>query len=167
MKPKLTLALVAFMTSTAFAAFQAPLPEFKNEKQLAEWRAEKASESASQAYAVEETAFYTGKPYLASSGDYAFKYRSYNPELARWTSEDPSGFPDGANASIYAPSPTHEFDYLGLKTQTITDGSWAFSMIYTLSFDWNTAPTLQSGPDLGGLTNFGGFPAGWSLTVGA
>jgi RHS repeat-associated protein len=101
MKTKLTLVLVAALTSTAFAGFQAPLPEFKNEKQLAEWRAEKASEATSQGYAAEETAFYTGKPYLASSGGYAFKYRSYNPELARWTSEDPSGFPDGANNSLY------------------------------------------------------------------
>ena len=135
MKYKLTFALVASMTGSAFAAFQAPLPEFKNEKQLAEWRAEKASESARQGYAAEETAFYTGKPYLASSGGYAFKYRSYNPELARWTSEDPSGFPDGANGSIYAPSPTRQLDSLGLDTVTVTgipevgsDGA-AFSIV--------------------------------------
>ena len=114
MKTKLTLALVASLTSTAFAAFQAPLPEFKNEKQLAEWRAEKATEATSQGYVAEETAFYTGKPYLASTGSYAFKYRNYSPELARWTSEDPSGFPDGANNSKYVESPTSEFDYEGL-----------------------------------------------------
>jgi RHS repeat-associated protein len=114
MKPKLTLALVAFMTSTAFAAFQAPLPEFKNEKQLAEWRAEKVAEATSQGYATEESAFYTGRPYLASSGGYAFKYRSYNSEVARWTSEDPSGFPDGANPNIYAPIPTSQLDFMGL-----------------------------------------------------
>jgi len=114
MKYQLTFALVASLTSTAFAAFQAPLPEFKNEKQLAEWRAEKASEATKQGYANEETAFYTGKPYLASSGGYAFKYRSYSPELARWTSEDPSGFPDGANTSAYAPIPTSQLDLEGL-----------------------------------------------------
>jgi RHS repeat-associated protein len=120
MKYTLTFALVAFMTSTAFAAFQAPLPEFRNEKQLAEWRAEKASEAASQGYAAEETAFYTGKPYLASTGSYAFKFRSYSPEVARWTSEDPSGFPDGANCSIYVTTPTTGIDPLGLKTVTVT-----------------------------------------------
>ncbi len=102
MKIKLTIALVASLTSTAFAEFKAPLPEFKNEKQLAEWRAEKAAEATSQGYVAEETAFYTGKPYLASSDSYAFKYRSYNPKMARWTSEDPSGFPDGANGSMYS-----------------------------------------------------------------
>ncbi len=114
MKTKLTFALVASLTSSAFAEFKAPLPEFKNEKQLAEWRAEKASEAASQGYVAEEAAFYTGKPFLASTGGYAFKYRSYNPELARWTSEDPSGFPDGANNNYYAPAPTMGFDALGL-----------------------------------------------------
>ena len=114
MKYKLTCVLVAALTSTAFAAFQAPLPEFKNEKQLAEWRAEKASEATSQGDAAEETAFYTGKPYLASSGGYAFKYRIFNPALARWTSNDPSGFPDGANGSFYAPNPTSEIDPNGL-----------------------------------------------------
>ena len=64
MKYKLTFALVASLTSTAFAAFQAPLPEFKNEKQLAEWRAEKTSHVTGQGYAAEETAFYTGKPFI-------------------------------------------------------------------------------------------------------
>jgi RHS repeat-associated protein len=116
MKYRLTFALVASLTSTAFAAFQAPLPEFKNEKQLAEWRAEKASEPTSQGYVVEETVFYTGKPYLASTGGYAFKYRSYSPELARWTSEDPSGFPDGANNKIYVNNQVLSlFDSTGLS----------------------------------------------------
>ena len=119
MKYKLTFALVASLTSTAFAEFKAPLPEFKNEKKLAEWRAEKASEMTSQGYAIEETAFYTGKPYLTSSGGYAFKYRSHNPELVRWTSEDPSGFPDGANQLVFAPCPTSEYDPSGLATQAI------------------------------------------------
>ena len=125
MKYELTFALVAALTSSAFAAFQAPLPEFKNEKQLTEWRAEKASETTSQGYAAEETAFYTGKPYLASSSGYAFKYRSYNPELARWTSEDPSGFPDGANSQFYAPTPTTQIDLMGLVTVSLTGSTEA------------------------------------------
>lgn len=72
---------------------------------------------------LEQQAFYTGKPYIELTDSYTFKYRSYNPELARWTSEDPSGFPDGANGNIYAPTPTHEFDFMGLSTQTIDGGS--------------------------------------------
>ena len=134
MKYKLTFALVAALTSTAFAAFQAPLPEFKNEKQLAEWRAEKASEATSQGYAAEETAFYTGKPYLASSGGYAFKYRSFKPELARWTSEDPSGFPDGSNNLIYVSNQCLSyFDPNGLEQLLVTfsNHSLAISVNYT------------------------------------
>jgi RHS repeat-associated protein len=57
--------------------------------------------------------FYTGKPYLAESGCYAFKYREYNPEMNRWTTVDPSGFPDGANNRLYAAAPTSQFDALG------------------------------------------------------
>ena len=122
MKTKLTLALAAAITSTAFGAMPAHMPEFKNEKQLAEWRAEKAAEPASQGYAAGQSAFYTGKPYVESTGSYAFKYRSYNPELARWTSEDPSGFPDGANGSFYAPTPTYDLDVAGLlKWSTLKD----------------------------------------------
>jgi RHS repeat-associated protein len=120
MKIKLILALVASLTNNAFAEFKAPLPEFKNEKQLAEWRAGKASEATSQGYAAEETAFYTGKPYLTSAGGYAFKYRNYKPEIARWTSEDPSGFPDGANGSIYVPSPINTLDPSGLSGVRVT-----------------------------------------------
>ncbi len=129
MKTKLTLALVATLTSTAFAEFKAPLPEFKNEKQLAEWRVEKASQLKTRV-TTEESAFYTGRPYLASTGGYAFKYRDYNPELARWTSEDPSGFPDGANASIYTPVPTTQIDCYGLSRTEVsrsvvpTDTNW-------------------------------------------
>ncbi len=123
MKTKLTFAIAASLTSTAFAAFQAPLPEFKNEKQLANWRAEKSSEHTNQGYTSDEAAFYTGRPYIPTSGGYAFHYRSYNPELARWTSEDPSGFPDGANSQFYAPVPTSEYDIEGLKAaRTYSNG---------------------------------------------
>ena len=126
MKYKLTFALVAALTSTAFAEFKAPLPEFKNEKQLAEWRAEKSVEAASQGYFAEEAAFYTGKPYLASFSGYAFKFRSYDPELARWTSEDPSGFPDGSNNTIYVNNKsTNAIDLMGLNIYSITNPNLA------------------------------------------
>ena len=119
MKLHLTsLAFLALITGNAGAALKAPLPEFKNEKQLAEWRAEKASQPNTRSAAA-EPAFYTGKPYLASSGSYVFKYRSYSPEMARWTSEDPSGFPDGANGNVYTPNPTSELDFEGLSKTVI------------------------------------------------
>jgi len=116
-----TFALLALITSSASAVLKAPLPEFKNERQLAEWRAEKASQPNTRT-APQESTFYTGKPYLASSSSYAFKYRAYNPEMARWTSEDPSGFPDGANNKFYVNNMSINcIDLVGLNIWQITN----------------------------------------------
>ena len=42
---------------------------------------------------------------------------AYNPEVARWTSEDPSGFPDGANCySMVTNQVTIAIDELGFQT---------------------------------------------------
>jgi RHS repeat-associated protein len=137
MKPKLTLALLAVLASPVLAAMPKVLPEFKNEKQLTEWRAQMAVEANAAASTPEDSsAFYTGKPYIAPTATYAFKYRSYNPELARWTSEDPSGFPDGANGNIYAPCPTFQLDWLGLAKLDAEGGSNLFSKYY----DYDTYP---------------------------
>lgn len=124
MKTKLTLALAAILTSSAFAAMPAKLPEFMNSDQLAKWRAETDAKNAAKAESAPSAsdvpaAFYTGKPYIESTGTYAFKYRSYNPELARWTSEDPSGFPDGANNTIYGNCPNSGVDSNGLAWSDI------------------------------------------------
>jgi RHS repeat-associated protein len=88
----------------------APLPEFKTPEQLAKWRTEQSQKTQTAAPTQEGGVFYTGKPYLAESGSYAFKYREYNPEMGRWTTVDPSGFPDGANNRMYAAVPTSELD---------------------------------------------------------
>jgi RHS repeat-associated protein len=100
----------------------APLPEFKTPEQLAKWRSETAARTANQESTSSRpstldssTPFYTGKPYLADSGSYAFKYREYNPEMGRWTTVDPSGFPDGANNVAYMAVPTSEVDICGLR----------------------------------------------------
>jgi RHS repeat-associated protein len=155
MKYKLTFALVASLTSTAFAAFQAPLPEFKNEKQLAEWRAEKASEATSQGYATEQTTFYTGKPYVESASGYAFKYRSYNPEFARWTSEDPSGFPDGANNTVYSSNPLSGIDCDGLKWSNV-DFVWHYYFGGGATVDLSTMGLLGEVQDLAEMGSAGG-----------
>jgi len=106
------LALAALVTGTSHAAITGKSSGFMDKRQLAAWRAEAASNVA--VTKEDAPAFFTGRPYLASSGSYAFKYRSYDPGSSRWTSEDPSGFPDGANSSIYAPVPTAEIDWQGL-----------------------------------------------------
>lgn len=69
--------------------------------------------------------FYTGKPYDADFGAYIFRFRNYDPELKRWTSVDPSGFPDGPNNSVYLSNPTTALDYQGLFSLT------PFTVTYT------------------------------------
>ena len=61
-----------------------------------------------------EDARYTGKPYSKELGAYVFNCRNYDPEAGRWTTRDPSGFPDGANNRVYAPIPTIQVDSRGL-----------------------------------------------------
>jgi len=111
-KTATTIALAAILAGASHAAINGKKPAFMDKQQLAAMRAEAASKSIKD---TENPAFFTGKPYLASTDGYAFKYRSYSPRIARWTSEDPSGFPDGANGSFYAPVPTRQFDYCGLN----------------------------------------------------
>jgi len=112
----------AIQAATAKHELPAPMPEFKTPEQLAIRRKEmtekaKAADAlaAKQAYCAPSTsAFYTGKPYLQETGSYVFKYRNYDPELNRWTSADPSGFPDGVNNLSYGPNPLSQLDATGL-----------------------------------------------------
>ena len=123
------LALVAIITTAAHAGITGKSCGFMDKNQLAAWRAEtmsksiaaerEAAQAAEQKAQAAAPAFFTGKPYLSATATYAFKYRDYAPSLARWTSEDPSGFPDGANSSYYAPCPTSGFDFMGLAAWKI------------------------------------------------
>ena len=113
----------AIQAATAEHKLPASLPEFKTPEQLVVWRKEMAAKAAAtDALAAKQansapspSAFYTGKPYLEETGSYAFMFRQYDPEFSRWTSADPSGFPDGANNASYAPIPTTSMDWQGLK----------------------------------------------------
>ena len=99
----------AVQAATAEHKLPAPLPEFKTPEQLAKWSDEMtAKAAAADALAAKQgnpasstSAFYTGKPYVQETGSYAFMFRQYDPKLSRWTSTDPSGFPDGANNLLY------------------------------------------------------------------
>jgi len=106
---------------------QAELREW-SAKKIAEGKAKEAAEAAknnlqstaSQSIASGNSLFFTGKPYIADLESYAFRFRTYDPELQRWTTEDPSGFPDGPNASFYAPTPTSMLDWMGLYEVSFT-----------------------------------------------
>lgn len=110
--------------------------------------------------------FYTGKPYDEDLGSYVFNYRNYSPERTRWTTADPSGFPDGANNLIYSGNAsTFSFDPDGLvysaaynkTTRTVTltmsiviYGSLAAEAIATrwqtgINAAWSTTGTDRDG----------------------
>ena len=89
------------------------------------WHAVRGEQEAAQTVrmaARNEAAnvFFTGKPYDADLEGYLFRFRTYRPDVARWTSADPSGFPDGANGDAYACNPLSEFDWQGLAVVTGT-----------------------------------------------
>ena len=138
------------------------LPEAMTHAQMKAWKAELAVKSAAKeaaaakdivkASSVESsTSFYTGKPYIAETGGYAFKYREYNPEMSRWTTVDPSGFPDGANNRVYAAVPTSQMDDNGLAliNQTINTGVSflgisANNINVAISYSYKDSPTVSS-----------------------
>jgi RHS repeat-associated protein len=94
--------------------------------------------------------FYTGKPYEEDLGGYVFNYRTYSPEINRWTTPDPSGFPDGANNHLYASAPTTQIDPLGLTLNIASPptGATYYRAIAADIFAWNSgydfAGTLQT-----------------------
>jgi len=109
MKTKLAVTLLAMaavsinLHAAPSTALPAPLPDFMDQAQMAKWNADqeaKAKAAATSSASEPSTQFYTGKPYVAEAGGYVFKYRTYNPEMSRWTSADPSGFSDGPNDKI-------------------------------------------------------------------
>ena len=62
-----------------------------------------------------EEGFFTGKPYVEGLG-YAFLFRNYRPELGKWQTSDPLGYPDGWNNFAYCNNwVTDCFDWLGAK----------------------------------------------------
>ena len=136
MKTHPIIAVAILAASTLHAAgpehkLPAALPKFKTPEQLAVWRKEMAHKAKTRARETPGTqkpgtnsAFYTGKPYLSESGTYAYKFRQYDPELNRWTTADPSGFPDGANSFVLGGNPVCGLDRLGLwydSNYTATD----------------------------------------------
>lgn len=108
------LILSALLGATIATSFAGDPPATAKAGKAAAKAKAKAAETIPGAEAKPAAYFYTGKPYDEDLGGYVFNYRTYSPNVNRWTTPDPSGFPDGANNRIYAPVPTNEFDYLGL-----------------------------------------------------
>ena len=93
----------------------------------------------------DRAARFTGKPYDEDLQAYVFPYRNYDPKLARWTSSDPSGFPDGINQHFYACVPTIGIDPWGLNVESVpgvvsvtTDyGIWGFKYEAKFVVTWD------------------------------
>ena len=63
--------------------------------------------------------FFTGKPMIDGLG-YNFLYRNYRPELGKWQTKDPLGYPDGWNSFAYCNNGViMHFDFLGTKSVVI------------------------------------------------
>jgi RHS repeat-associated protein len=137
MKTKFTLTLLAFAAVSInlhamTSGLPAPLPEFMDAAQTAKWTADQATATQATSASAPSTQFYTGKPFVADAGGYVFKYRTYNPEMSRWTSADPSGFPDGVNNFIYAKNEaSYSLDNNGLATLVGGGTVSSFSLNFT------------------------------------
>lgn len=58
----------------------------------------------------------TGKNFVEELGAFLFKHRLYSPQSCRWTTVDPSGYPDGANNQVYVGNdPVSRIDPFGLE----------------------------------------------------
>ncbi len=74
--------------------------------------------------------FFTGKPNIDGIG-YSFLFRSYRPELAKWQTSDPLGYPDGFNNFAYCNNGvTKNIDWLGGKTLPVWDTLYLFDNVY-------------------------------------
>jgi RHS repeat-associated protein len=62
-----------------------------------------------------ETGFFTGKPFFEELESFVFKHRNYISNKAKWSTMDPSGFPDGSNSLAYVPDPLKQVDPLGTR----------------------------------------------------
>ena len=108
---------------------------------------------------------YTGKPYIKELGAYAFNFRYFDPEINRWTTVDPSGFPDGANNYRYVPNPVGQMDVDGrritslsgiLATATSGDNTYTEKVDFKIT---STPDNMNSTPTFVGLSSSPAFPS--------
>jgi RHS repeat-associated protein len=112
----------------ATAASTAAVPEFMTGAEVRAWQAERTKAAAperSERPNSSSVPHFTGKPLDSDSGTYLFRFRAYDPELSRWKSFDPSGFPDGANNCKFLGAPTSCVDFQGLFALSTTSPSTA------------------------------------------
>lgn len=100
--------------------------------------------------ALAKSDFFTGKPQVEGLG-YSFLFRNYKPEIGKWQTSDPIGYPDGWNNFAYCNNGvTNRFDILG--------GSWGntdFVAYYyrTSGADWLDTDTMGLTGNIWGVIN--------------
>ncbi len=82
----------------------------------------------------EKNGFFTGKPYVEGLG-YAFLFRNYRPNLGKWQTADPLGYPDGLNNLAYVNNRvTNSFDWLGGKSLSASTSGLTINPLNVLPF---------------------------------
>ena len=94
--------------------------------------------------------FFTGKPHVAGLG-HAFLLRNYRPDLGKWPTADPLGYPDGLNNFAYVNGRvTSGVDWLG--AQEMNPYSWGdahFVAYYFIGLLFPNTPTSFDLDDIG------------------
>jgi RHS repeat-associated protein len=166
--PMQTVAEARAATEKRLAAIKA-----EEAQQAAQAAIELATRDSSPATAPQEL-FFTGKPYLEETGQYLFLFRHYDPELARWTTADPSGFPDGANNLAYVNNcPVSAMDSLALSIHRVYNSfyqseSWTETLYPDFSWSWPPGVSFVWRNSSGTTTNFwGAHQSDYTLPSGA
>ncbi len=80
---------------------------------------------------TDRAAFFTGKPAVGDLG-YAFLFRNYRSDLAKWQTQDPLGYPDGWNNFAYVNNGViGNIDSLGTDVINVTVSDLPHSAIST------------------------------------
>ena len=116
---------------------------------------------------------FTGKPQIGGLG-YAFLFRNYRPNLGKWQTQDPLGYPDGLNNFAYCNNHvTSSIDWLGgAETTTqhlISTSEQQTRVVVSLSGSrWKETYVVETVQDItsdtGVLGDIAGF-LGFSSTV--
>lgn len=134
-----------------------------------------------------EEARFTGKMYVKELSAFVFPCRLYSPEVGRWQSADPSGFPDGVNNYVYVNGdPLSRVDPMGLSEWEVysepadpgniggnppvpESDTWGNGVESTTDLQWRHNQWDSKAQRVGGkgehLTGGFTFTSGWENTV--
>ena len=111
------------------------------------------------AFGEGDAAYFTGKPAVAGLGR-AFLYRNYRPDLAKWATADPLGYPDGWNSLAYCGNEVTGFiDFLGARREQVV----RFDTPQDFRSDFVVIPWYNSEWDAFGLARKEALKAGESV----